>query len=140
MGKRTTETKVPAQINLGATGEQLAQQEYLRRGFIIIAANEFNRKGKRLGEIDFIAKNKDKIIFVEVKSRTVGAEKFGNGAEAVDKFKQIKLLKAVKVFLMRNPIYQQLQPQIDVCLVNLDKTAYSATIIPSAVEDWNWTE
>ena len=118
----------------------MAQAEYIKLGFAIIAANEFNRKGKRLGEIDFIAKNKDKIIFVEVKTRSNEAGTFGGGAEAVDRYKQVKLLKAVKTYLARNPIYQQLQPQIDVCLVrmtNLDKGPDSVTIIANAVEDWN---
>ncbi len=125
---------------LGELGEQFAQQEYIRQGFAIVAQNEFNRKGKRVGEIDFIAKNRDKIIFVEVKTRSGEDGKFGSGAEAVDVFKQRKLLKAVKVYLLRNPIYQQLQPQIDVCLVNcdgLDKAPSSVTIIPNAVEDFS---
>jgi putative endonuclease len=128
------------ETTLGQLGESYAQAEYGRQGFAIVAKNEFNRKGKRLGEIDFIAKNKDKIIFVEVKTRSAEDGKFGGAAEAVDVFKQRKILKAVKVYLLRNPIYQQLQPQIDVCVVqcdDLDKTPNSVTIITNAVEDFN---
>ncbi len=125
---------------LGQIGEELAQEEYKKRGYKIIAANFFNKKGLRLGEIDFIAKNKQKIIFVEVKARNLPSDKFGGGAEAVNSYKQIKILKAVKVYLQKNPKFNRLQPQIDVCVINmggLDKTAYSATIIPNAVEDWS---
>jgi putative endonuclease len=133
--------KVKAQQpkSLGQLGEELAQEEYKKRGYKIIAANFFNKKGLRLGEIDFIASDKKKIIFVEVKTRNVLSDKFGGGAEAVNGFKQIKILKAVKIYLQKNPKYLNLQPQIDVCLINIDqfdKKAYSAIIIPNAVEDW----
>ena len=47
----------------------------------------------RLGEIDFIAKDKEQIIFVEVKTRNTSADKFGTAAEAVNEFKQIKFLR-----------------------------------------------
>lgn len=143
---------------LGQIGEELAQEEYKKSGYEIIAANFFNQKGLRLGEVDFIAKNSRQIIFVEVKTRRSGTPKFGTGAEAVNMFKQQKILKAVKVFLLKNKEYLKLQPQIDVCEINynqpgpvksaeggvasqqfdrVDKPLYSVTIIPNAVEDWN---
>lgn len=125
---------------LGQLGEEFAQKEYERRNYKIVASNFFNKKGLRLGEIDFIAKNKEKIIFVEVKTRVSEINKFGFGAESVDKFKQIKFLKAVKVFLQKNSEFNELQPQIDVCVVilpNIDKMPKSVKIISNAVEDWN---
>jgi len=125
--------------SLGQAGEEYAQREYKKQGWKIVAANEFNRTGKRLGEIDFIAKNKEKIVFVEVKSRTDFSETFGSGAEAVNVHKQQKILRAVKAYLLKNQKYLALQPQIDVCVVRcggVDKTPYSATILANAVEDW----
>ncbi len=125
---------------LGQMGEEFAQKEYKQRAYSIIAANFFNKKGLRLGEIDFIAKNKSQIIFVEVKTRSSAESKFGTAAESVNVFKQLKILKAVKVFLQRHPKYQTLQPQIDVCIISyneLDKNPFSAKIIANAVEDWN---
>ena len=124
---------------LGQLGEEFAQKEYKKRGFKIIAANEYNKKGKRLGEIDFIAKDKHRIVFVEVKTRNISANKFGTGAEAVNVFKQRKILAAVKMYFLRNQKYLNLQPQIDVCVVEydeFDKSFKPATIIPNAVEDW----
>ena len=126
--------------SLGQLGEEFAQGEYKKRGYKIIAANFFNKKGLRKGEVDFIAANKQEIVFVEVKTRHTQSLKFGTGAEAVNVFKQLKLLKAVKIFLQQNPKYQSLRPQIDVCVVaysELDKQQFSATIIANAVEDWN---
>lgn len=125
---------------LGAQGEVWAQQEYKKRGYKIISKNEYNKKGKRVGEIDIIAKNKDSIVFVEVKTRTAGIDRFGEGVESVNIFKQRKLLKSIKMYLLRNPKYQELRPQIDVCSIevdDLDTARYSVKIIVNAVEDWN---
>src|SRR4051812_44319708 len=99
--------------SLGQLGEEFAQEVYKNRGYEIVAANFFNKKGLRKGEIDFIAANKQLVIFVEVKTRHTGPNRFGKGAESVNIFKQIKLLKAVKIFLLQNPKYRELQPQID---------------------------
>src|ERR1700722_7269210 len=124
--------------SLGQRGEEFAQGEYKNRGYTIVAANFLNKKGLRKGEIDFIAKNKHQIVFVEVKTRHVIPSRFGGGAEAVNIFKQLKLLKAVKIFLLENPKYRDLQPQIDVCEViytELDKQPFSAKILMNAVED-----
>ena len=126
--------------SLGQIGEEAAQEEYKKRGFKIIAQNEYNKKGLRLGEIDFIATNNQKIVFIEVKTRSITSTKFGSGAEAVNQFKQIKILKAVKIFLQKNQNYQKLQPQIDVCVMEyneVDKSFEPAKIIANAVEDWN---
>lgn len=124
---------------LGQLGEERAQEEYRKLGYKIIAKNEYNKKGKRLGEIDFIAKNKSDIVFVEVKTRTAGFNKFGKGVESVDVYKQQKILRAVKMYLLRKPKMAELKPQIDVCLLEydeFDKSFKPAIIIPNAVEDW----
>lgn len=125
---------------LGQIGEELAQKEYEKKGYKIIATNEFNKKGKRLGEIDFIAKNKDILVFVEVKTRNKEKGFFGSPLESVNQFKQIKILKAVKLFLAKHQNLSNLKPQIDVCVIILkgvDKQPESVKIYESAVEDWN---
>jgi len=125
--------------SLGQLGEERAQEEYKKLGYKIIAANEYNKKGKRLGEIDFIAKNKNTIVFVEVKTRTAGADRFGKGVEAVNIYKQQKILRAVKMYFLRQPKMLEFKPQIDVCLMEFnefDKSFKPAIIIPNAVEDW----
>lgn len=127
-----------AALSIGALGESLAQEEYQKNGFEIIASNVFNHTGKQLGEIDFVAKNETKLVFVEVKTRTDGSDKYGGGAVAVGFAKQRKLLKAVRIFLANHRELNQLQPRIDVCVVvlsKLDKTVKSVTMITNAVED-----
>lgn len=153
--------KQPA--TLGEWGEVLARKEYRRRGYTILGSNVFNRTGKRVGEIDFIARDKSTLVFVEVKTRTRLAHSFGTAAEAVDVFKQTRLLKIIKLFLLKHSGLQHLRPQIDVCVIEvgvdpstdlrvkpdlsamssrpngqgrrLDKVDYFVTIIPNAVED-----
>jgi len=125
---------------LGQLGEEKAQEEYRRLGYKIVAANEYNKKGKQLGEIDFIATLKDTICFVEVKTRNIYGNKFGTGAEAVNIYKQQKLLRAVKIYLLGNSEYQKYKPQIDVCVMEyneFDKSFKPAKILMNAVEDWN---
>ena len=125
---------------LGQRGEEFAQTQYTKKGYKIITANYFNKKGLRKGEVDFVAADGKTVVFVEVKTRTTSVGKFGTGQESVNKFKQLKLLKSVKLFLLQYPKYQALRPQIDVCVVNyneLDKQPFSAIIISNAVEDWS---
>lgn len=51
------------------------------------------------GEIDIIAKEKDTIIFVEVKTRT--SKKYGEAREAVDSKKQKHIYEAARYFLYK---------------------------------------
>lgn len=136
--KQFTEPTKPK--SLGQIGEEIAQEEYKKRGYKIIAKNEYNKKGLRLGEIDFIARNKNELIFVEVKTRNSDKGFFGNPIEAVNIYKQRKILKAVKVYLLKNRNLMGLRPQIDVCAVilpDIDKSAVSVKIYSNAVEDWS---
>ncbi len=133
-------SRINPSLPLGKRGELLAQKIYCKQGYKILAANEFNRTGKQAGEVDFIAADKKTIVFVEVKTRTAPVTKHGTGAESVHYYKQQRLLKAVKLFLARNPGYRNLQPKIDVCLIimgNLDKEPRNVTIISNAVDDTN---
>lgn len=118
---------------LGAWGERKAEQLYLKRGYILVARNIYNTKGKRLGEIDLVFRNDTKIIFVEVKTRR--KSKFGLASEAVNNAKKQRLIRAVHWFLRMFPRYSQLQPRIDVCAINVDfdKSSINVIIIPSAV-------
>ena len=68
---------------LGRLGEEFARAEYARQGFRIIASNIFNRRGKKMGELDFIALNGRDIVFVEVKTRSAASARFGTDPAAV---------------------------------------------------------
>lgn len=126
--------------SLGARGEQWAAEEYLRRGYRVVARNTFNRKGKQRGELDLVAVGGSAIIFVEVKTRVDAAGKFGAPVESVTRSKQRRVIQAAQLFLAAHPEYAVLRPQIDVCIVlvsPVDKTLRSVTIMENSVDDLN---
>jgi putative endonuclease len=63
------ETMQSSKTNFGNQGETIAANFLQRNGFKILALNYQNSSGHRLGEIDIIAKEKDELVFVEVKTR-----------------------------------------------------------------------
>lgn len=69
---------------MGRSGERFAEK-YLKRKKYIILERNFTTK---IGEVDLIARTKDIVVFVEVKTR--GSNSFGQPGEAVDHNKQNK--------------------------------------------------
>ena len=95
-----------AQVSRGAIGEVLAARFLRDKKWDILTANY----RCRFGEIDIIAKDKSYIVFVEVKTRSVGA--LVSPAEAVTKGKQRKIIQTAGLFLQRYKT--KLQPRFDV--------------------------
>jgi len=93
-------------LNIGNTGEKVAANFLLARGYKIIEANYFNEKGYRWGEIDLIVKNKQEdIIFVEVKTRKNFKTADNSGIlpeENITSQKIRKIEKAAILFLKEN--------------------------------------
>lgn len=120
---------------IGVWGEKVACNQYLKQGYVLVARNIYNNRGKMMGELDLIVRSDTQLIFVEVKTRRLG--KFGPAASSITKQKQRKLINTVNWFRRRFPQYRELQPRIDVCAIDidpLDKSAVNVIIIPSAVE------
>jgi putative endonuclease len=80
-------------ILTGAYGEWLAVNFLLKKGFKIIKRNYKNN----VGEIDIIALDGDKLVFIEVKTRR--GESFGSPIEAVDYKKRRKLINTALCFM-----------------------------------------
>jgi putative endonuclease len=126
---------IKKQPSLGAWGEEHVAGWYRSRGFKILDKNFYNRKGKRLGEIDLVALKEKLLVFVEVKTRV--SSRFGAPAEAVDIFKQRRLISACKYFLAQNPRFSDHTCRIDVAEVfsDIDRNPISVNIIENAIED-----
>lgn len=77
----------------GAIGEKQAE-EFLKKNKYKILTKNFRCV---VGEIDLVAKEKDTIVFVEVKKRETYI--FGNPAEAIGVTKQNKIRKAALYYL-----------------------------------------
>ena len=85
-----------AQHNLlGNKGEMLASRYLLDKGYAVLHYNW--RSGHK--EIDLIAKERDVLVFVEVKSRT--NEHYGNAYDAVTDEKMRLLISAAEAYIMK---------------------------------------
>lgn len=63
--------QTPSTQSTGKTGEQVAASFLLALGYTILAMNFKNDSGRRVGEVDIIARDTQagEIVFVEVKTR-----------------------------------------------------------------------
>lgn len=77
----------------GSIGENIVAKYLEDKGYEILEQNYYNK----IGEIDIIAKQKDIIIFIEVKRRT--SAKFGLPREAVTHSKQNKIRLVALAYL-----------------------------------------
>ncbi|MEO6875681.1 MAG: YraN family protein [Opitutaceae bacterium] len=97
--KRFLSRPAAAARSRGETGERLAA-EFLRRthGFVIVARNWRSPRDRR-AEIDLVGRDGEVLVFVEVKTRAVGA--LVPGYYAVNKRKRRVLLRACQDYLSR---------------------------------------
>src|SRR3954471_12780769 len=78
----------PRHLRLGTRGENLACRFLRRNGYKILYRNF---KGRTGGEIDVVCRDRDTLVFVEVKTRT--REDFGRPLDAVDRDKRRRLAR-----------------------------------------------
>ena len=76
----------PQHLRLGIRGEKLACRFLRRNGYKILYRNFRGRSG---GEIDIVCRDRDTLVFVEVKTRT--REDFGRPFDAVNRDKQKRI-------------------------------------------------
>jgi putative endonuclease len=82
-----------SRIALGQRGEDLAEQFLRRAGFKIVARHY----STPVGELDLIARDKDTVVFVEVKTRS--DQRLADPHEAVGPTKQRRMTRAARWFL-----------------------------------------
>ncbi len=101
---------------LGQAGEDAAARYLIKNGFGIIARNYRSP----WGEIDIVAKDKNILCFIEVKSRE--QKNCGHPLEAVDRIKREKIIKAAKAYLATNNISPEQVCRFDVVSIEEDQT------------------
>ena len=106
--------------NKGRLAEFLARSLFRISGYTILASNSRGLKGTGVGEIDFIAKRKNVIVFVEVKQRS----SLENAAYSVKKEQQQRIWRAAEFFLQKHPAFQICEVRFDVVLVSLPFKIY----------------
>ena len=83
---------------LGKIGEQKACKYLKIKGYYILERN-FRCK---MGEIDIIAKDKNEIVFVEVKTRT--SFKYGIPCEAINYCKRKHISRVARYYILKNSL------------------------------------
>lgn len=84
---------------IGAKGEEIAQDYIKKQGYKII---ETNKRFSRFCEIDIIAKDKDTLVFLEVKTRS--SEFCGSPLEAITKTKYENIKTGLFTYLQDSKI------------------------------------
>ena len=115
--------------DLGRQGEDAAARWYQRRGFSVIARNFRTR----MGELDLVAARKDLVVVAEVKTRSRDAG-FGTPGEAVDRYKQQRVIRAAQTFLQRHPEYAEHAVRFDVVEVTPGPFGLRVQCIPGAFD------
>ena len=93
--------KLHIKKEFGNTGEDIATEYLEKQGYIILERNFYCKQG----EIDIIAKDKNEVVFVEVKSRSDVGQ--GLPSEAVTKQKIKHLCRTAKYFLYKNKMFNE---------------------------------
>ena len=81
-------TSRPRHLKLGTRGENLACQFLKKNGYKILYRNF---KGRTGGEIDVVCRDRDTLVFVEVKTRT--REDFGRPLDSVNREKRNRIAR-----------------------------------------------
>ncbi len=82
----------------GINGEEIAENYLLQQGYQILEKNFHSQQG----EIDIVARDRDILVFVEVKNYSFRS--FGSPVGAVRKSKRESIIHAARTYLLKNKI------------------------------------
>lgn len=106
---------------LGATGEKLARDFLKKKGYKIRDTNFRCREG----EVDIVARKKDCLVFVEVRTKTGTA--FGSPEESITFAKKEKLIASALAYLSQHDDLPE-SWRIDFVAVELDRNGKATRI------------
>ncbi len=113
---------VSTRQELGRWGESLAADFLAQKGYTIIALNRRTSHG----EIDLIAKQRDTLIFVEVKTRSTDV--YGLPEASVTASKRSHLIASAQAYLQEHPD-PNVEWRIDVVVIRKLKSSNQPEII-----------
>jgi len=112
---------------LGKKGEEVANRFLKNRGYRVIARNYVCK----MGEMDIIAKEKDTLVFIEVKTRT--STTFGPPQLAVNPKKQSQMSKVALNFLKEKRL-EDVKARFDVVAILLGPRGEEIELIKDAFD------
>ena len=113
--------------DLGKKGEELALRFLKKNGYRLIEKNYVCK----LGEMDIIAKEKDTLAFIEVKTRTSAT--FGPPQLAVNAAKQRQLSK-VALYYLKEKKLEDIKARFDVVAILLGPQGEEIELIKDAFD------
>ena len=112
---------------LGRIGENIIADYITKLGYKVVERNfECNQ-----GEIDIVAKDKEELVFIEVKTRTDIS--YGEASEAVTNTKKRHLINSIKYYIYQQKLENQ-PIRIDVAEVYINKGKVKVNYIKQAIE------
>lgn len=102
---------------LGKKGEEIAVKALSGKGYTVLARNY----RCRLGEIDIIARDRNALVFIEVKTRR--SSNFGTAAAAVTSKKQMQISRVAQYYLLEKKI-SHVDARFDVVEINGSGNSY----------------
>ena len=105
----------PHATTRGVAAERLAGVWLRRRGLRPLHANY----RCRAGEIDLVMRDRNTLVFVEVRYRA--RDTFGSGAESVGRIKQRRLIRAASRYLQQHPQWADSECRFDVVSLSGDE-------------------
>jgi putative endonuclease len=115
---------------LGKRGEEIAIRFLKKKGYHILLTNYVCK----MGEMDIIAREKDTLVFIEVKTRTSTA--FGPPQLAVNLTKQMQLSK-VALYFLKEMRLEEVKARFDVVAILVRPRGEEIELIKDAF-DLKW--
>jgi putative endonuclease len=113
---------------LGSRGEDLAVRYLKKKGFKVIERNYHCP----WGEIDLVAREKNTLVFVEIKARS--SSEYGLPQDAVDRFKQKKLIEVARAYMAEHHLKDDIIARFDVVAIHLTPTGPDIELIKDAFQ------
>ena len=114
-------------LQLGKFGEDLALKKIKRLGYKQITRNY----RCHLGEVDLVAKDRDTLVFIEIKTRKT--KSIGYAKEAVDARKRRQLSKVALAYMKANSCLET-KARFDVVAISLDGGNPKIEIVKNAFD------
>ena len=112
---------------LGRIGENIIADYITKLGYKVVERNFACNQG----EIDIVAKDKEELVFIEVKTRTDIS--YGEASEAVTDTKKRHLINSIKYYIYKQKLENQ-PIRIDVAEVYINKGKVKVNYIKQALE------
>lgn len=123
----TSQDKVKENKQFGNLSEDFVTEFLIKNGFTIEARNYC----QKFGEIDIIAKKKDTITFVEVKSRKTN---YFHLSQVITKSKQKKIILTAKYYVLQNKLYNKIL-RFDIALLHKIENNFELEYIENAFNE-----